>query len=212
MMTDALAEKMPAAILRGLAFLAGAGGLLGGIAGTFRWPLVGTFFGAVEGAIVGAVVGVLDAVLLAMAAHVTRSMWAQRAVSTLVAGTFAVFGARYYRGPIVVPSAVMDILVLSSLIVGAFVGPLIGFGVETDSMDQRVGSANLRFGKRLIMWGAGIGAGVGAVAGFIVGLIVFAPTSPFAAIEGGVFGLIAGSVVACLIGAIAVLPRLRAKS
>jgi hypothetical protein len=207
MTIDTLIEKVPAALLRGLAFLAGAGGLLGGIAGTFRWPLIGTFFGAVEGAAVGAVVGVLDAVLLTTAAQVTRSVWAQRVISGLVSWTFAMLGALNYHGPIVVP-----IVVMASLIVGAFVGPLIGFGVETEPIDQRVGSANLRYGKRLIAWGAGIGAGLGAAAGFIVGLIVFAPTSPFAAVEGAMFGVVAGTVVACLVGAVALLPRLRAKS
>jgi hypothetical protein len=212
MTTDTLVENFPAVMLRGLAFLAGAGGLLGGIAGTLRWPLVGTFFGAIEGAVVGAVVGVLDAVLLAKASDVTRSVWAQRGISGMVSWTFAMIGALEYHGPIVVPIAVMDILVMMSLIAGAFVGPLIGFGVEIESMNHRGGLASLRFGKRLIAWGAGIGGGVGAVAGFIVGLIVFAPTSLFAAIEGGVFGVTAGIVVACLIGAIAVLPRLRAKS
>ena len=212
MTADTLAEKIPAAMLRGLAFLTGAGVLLGGIAGTFSWPLVGTFFGAVEGAVVGAVVGALDAVPLAIAAQASHSKWVQRVISGLVSGAIAVLGALKYHGPIIVPNAVMDILVLLSLIVGAFVGPLIGFGVETGSMDRRIGSANLRFGKRLIAWGAGVGAGVGAVIGFIIGLNVFAPTSPFAAIEGGVFGATAGTVMACLVGAIAVLPRLRAKS
>ena len=62
-------------IQRGAALFAGLAGVLGGIAGTIDWPVVGTFFGAVEGALAGAVVGVIDAAALTLLAG-----WPRRVV------------------------------------------------------------------------------------------------------------------------------------
>ena len=200
------------AILRGLGFFAAAGLLLGGLAGTVTWPLVGTFFGAIEGAAVGAAVGLLDAILLTAVTRVTRSRWPQLVTSGLISATFAILGVSLYRGPIVVPTVLTVLLVLASVIVGTWCGPLIGLGVDETSLAARSTSDKAALARRLIGWGAAIGGGFGAIAGFIIGLASHWPTSPFAAVEGSVFGTVAGTVLACLVTAIAIIPRLRSKA
>jgi hypothetical protein len=39
----------------------------------------------------------------------------------------------------------------------------------------------------------------------------YLPTSPVAAVEGAVFGVVSGGVLACLVAGVAVLPRIQAR-
>jgi CDP-diglyceride synthetase len=54
-----------------------------------------------------------------------------------------------------------------------------------------------------------VGGVLGAIVGLVVGIHAYLPTSPFAAVEGASFGCVSGVVLALLLLAVAVLPRLR---
>src|SRR5690349_15514967 len=77
------------AIRYGAVSFGGLGLLLGGVAGTADWPLVGTFFGAIEGAAVGAATGVLVGVVVAWLIRRTPSGPVAFGVSGAVAAAAA---------------------------------------------------------------------------------------------------------------------------
>jgi hypothetical protein len=197
-------------IQRGAALFAGLAGVLGGIAGTIDWPVVGTFFGAVEGALAGAVVGVINAAALTLLAGWTRSRWACRGLSGVVAGVAAAGGAQIYAGPVNVSRTVAVVLIATAAVVGAALGPLVAYGAEPVPASRLAGARLPRVG-RILGWGAALGAAAGAVAGLIIGMHTYLPTSPVAAVEGAVFGVVSGGVLACLVAGVAVLPRIRAR-
>jgi hypothetical protein len=194
------------AALPGVVLVAGLGCVLGGAAGTADWPVVGTFFGAVAGSVVGAVVGVVLTLTLALLARVTRSSWAARLVSGLVAGVAGLglvglgSGADALRGT---PA----VLLATGTVVAGVLGPMIAFGV-----------APMPDGRPGFTWAAGVwgvclgwGCALGGIAGAVTGLVIgldYLPTVVFAAVEGGVLGCVSGLVLACLAAGIAVLPRL----
>jgi hypothetical protein len=187
--------------------LFGAAGLvLGGVAGTADWPVVGSFFGAVEGACVGALVGVLAGVAVGQLGRWTRATWALRAVSGLLGGGAAGFGAVTYRGPIVAPSGLTAALVAVAVVASAALGPLLLAGVPTRPL--RADRVVLKLGQFLVL-GVAAGAAVGAVAGLVLGLRAYPATAPFAAVEGAMFGAANGAVLACVAAGLRSLTRRR---
>jgi hypothetical protein len=191
------------AALPGVVLVAGLGCVLGGAAGTADWPVVGTFFGAVAGSVVGAVVGVVLTLTLALLARVTRSSWAARLVSGLVAGVAGLglvgLGSR--------ADALAVVLLATGTVVAGVLGPMIAFGVAP-MPDGRPGFTWAAGVWGVCLgWGCALGAAAGAVTGLVIGLDNL-PTVVFAAVEGGVLGCVSGLVLACLAAGIAVLPRL----
>jgi hypothetical protein len=204
-------DRWLSSIGRGAATFACIGAGLGGIAGTLDWPIVGTFFTAVPTALAGAAVGSVAAAALTLLAQWTRSRWAARVTAGAVAGAAAVAGGILHPRPIPVPTTLAMALVVAGTVVAAACGPLIAFGLEP--APER-GLPRLRASRligRFVGWGAALGAIVGAVAGLVIGIHAYLPTSPFAAVEGGVLGAVSGVVLACLAAGVAVLPRLRAR-
>jgi hypothetical protein len=200
------------AVGRGAALLAGTGPSLGGVAGTVDWPFVGTFFGAMEAAAFGALVGAVDGLVLGVFLSGTASNWSARVVSALLVLVAELVAVRFYRGAIDVPVPVEVVLVLVGVAAGAAAGPLVAYGVRPAAVEPSPAvAAPSRVIGRVVSLGACVGAGFGAVAGFIIGVRTYLPTSPFAAVEGAVFGSVTGLMLACLVLGVAVLPRLRAR-
>ena len=141
------------------------------------------------------------------AARVTRSRWAARSGSGLVAGVLAVAAVGLGSGAYAVPSTWAMVLVAVGALVAAALGPVIAFGAAP-LPDGRPGLAwAVATGGTFLAWGSVAGAAVGAVVGFLIGL-GYLPTAPFAAVEGGILGGVSGLVLATLAVGIAVLPRL----
>lgn len=196
---------------RGCALFAGLGGVLAGIAATIGWPVVGTFFGAVEGALAGAALGALAAAALTILARWTRSRWAARGVSGAMAAAAAVGAVLIHAGPAGLPRAVAVVLIVAGVALAAALGPLIAYGMEPVPGGWLTAARLPRVLGRFLALGAGLGGAAGAVAGLIIGIRSYLPTSPFALVEGAVFGAVSGVVLACLAVGVAVLPRLRAR-
>ena len=203
------------AVGRGAVFLAGAGAALGGIAGTVDRPFVGTLFGALEGAAVGALVGAVDGLVLGVFLAGVTSKWPARVVSAALALVVELVEVRLYRGAIDVPVAVEAALVVVGVVAAGALGPLVAYGVKPAARvavePVPTAQSPSRVTGRVVAWGACGGAGIGAVAGFVIGVRAYLPTSPFAAVEGAVFGSVTGVMLACLTVGIAVLPRTRAR-
>lgn len=199
------------ALIRGAAFFAAVGGVLGGLAGTLQWPVVATFFGALEGAATGAVVGVVAGAALAMAARRTRSRWVARGTSAAIAGAAATGVALLYAQPPMVPRAVAIAWGSAAFLLGGAVGPLIAFGMEP-ARDGRLARGGLRRAVgHYLGWGAAAGAGIGGVTGLVIGIRVYLPTAPVAFVEGAVLGAVSGLVLACVAAGLALLPRVGAR-
>jgi hypothetical protein len=199
-------ESVASTIGRGTASFAASGGVLAGLAGTFVWPVVGTFFGVLGGASGGAVVGVVDALALASLARVTRSPWGARATS----GAIALAAAAARVGALHARTVVAVAFVLVAGLVGAVLGPLIAFGVAFSpgtGITRGLGSCVWWFLAR----GAAFGAAAGAVTGLVIGIRTFAPTAGFAAVEGAIFGVVNGLLLGCLGAAVSLAPRVRAR-
>jgi hypothetical protein len=192
--------------VRGGGLFGGLGATLGGLAGTFEWPVVGTFFGAIEGAVTGAVVGAIVAAALTALTLLTRSAWAARGMSGAIATLSALAASLSYDGPIDVPRTLAVTLVTSGVLTGAAFGPLIAFGMVPTS-----GKPPASVVGRYLSWGASIGAAAGAMVGLSLGATVYLPTAPVAAIEGAVFGVVIGAVLAGLAVVACVLPRVRTR-
>jgi hypothetical protein len=195
------------AALPGVVLVAGLGCVLGGAAGTADWPVVGTFFGAVAGSVVGAVVGVVLTLTLALLARVTRSSWAARLVSGLVAGLAGLGLVGLGSGTDAVRGTPAVVLLATGTVVAGALGPMIAFGVRP-MPDGRPGFTWAAGVWGVCLgWGCALGAAAGAVTGLVIGLDHL-PTLVFAGVEGGVLGCVSGLVLACLAAGIAVLPRL----
>jgi hypothetical protein len=191
---------------RGAAWLAAVGFVLGGVAGTVDRPVVGTFFGAVGGAGVGAVAGVLVGVVLAIMAASTRSRLVVRLVSAALAGGAALAGTAAYPGAVDGSRLVAVAWVVAAAVLAGCVAPLIAYGTGAE-----VAAGLPSAGARILFWGAIVGAGAGAAIGLAVGARAYLPTAPFAAVEGGILGVVSGLVVACIVAGVVVLPRWRAR-
>ena len=199
-------------IVRGVGFATAAGAVVGGVVGTIDWPVVVTFFGALTGVGVGAVTGAVDGLVLAVVARWTRSRWFARGASGLVWLVAALLATSTGEQLAATRHLVGRAPVVAvCLLLGAAVGPLIARGVEpvTGARGPAVGLPQIA--GRLLLWGAAVGGGLGAIAGVIIGIRAYWPTAPAALVEGAVFGAVSGVVLAFLLAAVAVLPRLRAR-
>lgn len=200
-------------LIRAICFGCLAGAVVGGVIGTIEWPVVVTFFGAGIGAFVGALTGVVDGVVLAGVARRGRSVWIARLASGIVSSGFAWTTASQhgrYQSLASVPGQAT--LVAACLLLGAVFGPMIAYGVEPVSFGHGPTPRTLsQIAGRLMLWGAVVGGALGGIVGLVIGISSYLPTAPFAAVEGAVLGTISGVVLALLLGAAAVLPRLRVR-
>jgi len=178
--------------------------LLGGTAGTLQWPIVGTFFEAIEAAPYGAVVGVFIALVTW---PIASERWAVRLVGGLTSGGAARCALLTYSGPVKVTVIIGWSFVIASAALGVVVAPMVASGVEVTS--SRPGEpASERFGKYVVR-GLVVGSGLGGVVGLIVGLFAYAPTAPFALIEGGILGAVTGVVASLLVATAVLLPKVK---
>jgi len=101
-------------------------------------------------------------------------------------------------------------LVSACLLLGAALGPMIAYGVEPVSFRRDpVPVPPSRFAARWLLWGAVVGGALGALVGLVLGIQVSLVTSPVAVVEGATFGALSAVVLALLLLAAVVLPRLR---
>jgi hypothetical protein len=198
-------------LARAICFGCGAGAVFGGVVGTTDWPVVGTFFGASVGVFVGAGAGIVDGLVLAGVARAGRSVWIARLASGVVSSGFAWIAASRASEFRSLQHVVGQVaLVTVCLLLGAAFGPMIAYGVEPISFGRGPTPRPLsQIAARLLLWAAAIGAGLGAMVGLIIGLFAYLPTAPFAAVEGAVLGATSAVVLTLLLGAAALLPRLR---
>lgn len=199
-------DNVLAVVRRGLWMGAVGGLLLGGLAGTADWPVVGTFFAGIEGAFAGTAVGASTGFVLSFVAGRPSSHWRARATSGFVAALAAEGIWLSGAGRVDVPGWLAVGLVIATALVGAALGPLIAFGVDPATTPGLRGPDL----QRLFVLGAAAGAGLGAVLGLAVGLFVHVPTAPIAAVEGAVLGSVCGLVLAALVIGCLVVPRVRA--
>ena len=204
-----------ATVARGIASFGCIGTALGGIAGSVHWLFVGTAAGAAEGALAGIVIGALNGGILGAIAARTTSKRAAQLGSGLLATVAELLAAEFYRGPIDVPVAIEVALVLVGIVAAVLVGPLVAFGAQALPANRLVQlrqtvSRPPRSVSDVLVAGLAVGAVLGAIAGFIVGVRTYLPTSPFAAVEGAIFGALIGLAAACITVGIAGLSRLRA--
>ena len=98
-------------------------------------------------------------------------------------------------------------LVTLSVVLGVVLAPMVASGAVVTS--SRHGESASELFTTIISRGAVIGAVIGAVVGLGVGLYAFAPTAPFAVIEGAIFGTVSSVIVALVIAAVVLLPRVK---
>jgi hypothetical protein len=198
-------------LARAICFGCAAGAVIGGVVGTISWPVVGTFYGAGIGVFVGAGAGIVDGLVLAGVARQTRSAWVARLASAIVSSGFALITASRAGAFRPVELATGEpTLVAACLLLGAALGPMIAYGVEPISFGRGPNPRPLaQLGASLLLLGVAIGGVLGGCAGLLIGISSYLPTAPFAAVEGAVLGAVSGLVLALLLGAAALLPRLR---
>ena len=198
-------------LTRGICFGGSAGAVIGGVVGTVDWPVVGTFFGALAGVLLGVGAGALDGALLAGVAGWTRSAWTARLASAAVSSGFALTAvSRAGAFQSLSHLAGKATLVTVCFLLGAGLGPMIAYGVEQISFGRGPVPVPLsRFVATWVRWAAVVGGVLGGIVGLVVGIHAHLPTSPFAVVEGASFGCVSGVVLALLLLAVAVLPRLR---
>jgi hypothetical protein len=203
------AGRWAPSLRRGGGLFAGVGGVLGATVGTVDWPVVGTFFGAIGCASAGVTIGVADAALLTLLARRTRSKWAARVASGVVAAA-GLGWASTLTGPAEVPRPLAAALLAIALLLGAALGPLIAYGAAPAPDGRPTGPGYASALARFLRWGAALGGGAGAVTGLAIGIRAYLPTSPFAAVEGAAFGVVSGVALGCLAAGVFLLPRVRA--
>jgi len=197
-------DSVGARVVRGVVVFAAAAVLLGGIAGTLQWPIVGTFFAALEAAPWGVATGVFIALVTSPFAS---RRWAVRAVGGLTSGGLALGGLLSYAGPLKIDGDIGWTFVVVSAGLGVVLAPMVASGLEITAKASGA-SVGERFAA-MVRRGAVIGSILGAAVGLVVGLFAFAPTAPFALVEGGIFGTVMGVVFALLMAAAVLLPRIK---
>ena len=202
-----VAQSIRAQLLRGAVLFSAAALLIGGLAGTFQWPLVGTFFEAISIGRFGPVIGVLIATITS---RMTSTRWAARLSGGVICFVAAFIGVSHYafQGRSV-PLLAWSWVALSTVL-GIVLAPMVANGVDVTS-SRSGGSASELF-ITIIRRGAVVGAVLGGLVGLCVGLYAYAPTAPFAVIEGGVFGTVTSVVVSLIVAAVVLLPKVRVRS
>lgn len=198
-----------AVVLRCVCWGTGGTAVICGLIGTGQWPVVGTFFGAVTGFAAGAVLGLANGVTLAALTAITSSRWAARLVTAATSlgcglGAAAITDTSP-RGDWIVPLAV-------GIVLAAAIGPFAAFGTQPVVLGPRFARWTARdLMARIIGGGAIAGGALGGLAGLVIGATTYLPTAPFAVVEGGVLGSVSGVLIALLVMAAVIGPKLRVR-
>jgi hypothetical protein len=170
----------PQILGRALSVGSAIGVIVGGVIGTAFFPIIGTLFGGAVGAVLGAAFGALNGIVLIAVTH--RTMGRGR-VRLITAGTSGLCAGGVSG---LLSTHIWQVLgsVMACAAVAAIAGPYAAFGSKShhSGRDDISCRASLRWSSRAT---AALG-GLGALVGFAVGLHVYAPTSPFAALEIGI--------------------------
>jgi hypothetical protein len=199
-------------LLRRGAVLGATGGfLLGGAAGTWGFPLVGTFWWGVPGGALGALVGVLTALAVLALTGLSVPRWALGACGVVVGGCLAAAVMWLVRPAVGQPGGLAALIATAGAL-GAGLGPLIAFGPATTTGSRWPDhAAVIAVAKPVLVGGAAIGAAVGGVVGLVVGVVTYLPTSPVAMVEGGLMGATSGLLVALVMLLVVVSVRTRVR-
>lgn len=171
-----------------------AGGVTGLVIGTGTLPIIGTCVGAALGAMAGAGLGLVNGAALALLSGWTTREWAFAITAGLLCGAGAVVGAALaFGGWREVPTSGWQppALVAWCVALGLVLGPAV---VRTRG---RSGRGLPRIGL-FAAYGAAMAAVVGSVTGLAVGLVAYAPTAPFALIEGCLLASPPGALIGAL--------------
>jgi hypothetical protein len=204
-------SEPPAVLTRALTICAGIGIVVGGIIETVPFPVVGTFFGAIVGGIAGAAVGLAIGAVLICVTELTRSNWAAGAASGLTSAACATaIGSNRFASWWSPHGSAGWLVVAASAAVASLLGPIVAHGARPVRLTRRTRDRRVcAVVQRAVVVGAIGGGGLGAIAGLIIGVVAYLPTAPFAVIEGGIFGVVSGIVIALLVAAALLAPKLR---
>lgn len=181
-------------LIVGRAVVAGAlaGGVTGLVIGTAAFPIVGTCLGAAAGVAAGAGLGLANGAVLAALSRWTSRPLVFAVAAGLICGIAAMVGAALVFGG-------WQQAPTSGWQPPAFVAWCVGLGVL---LGQGVARTHVPDATRLAVF-AGFGAAgaaiLGSVAGLAVGLAAYAPTAPFALIEGSVLAVPPGALFGALL-------------
>jgi hypothetical protein len=169
----------PQILGRALSVGSAIGVIVGGVIGTAFFPIFGTLFGGAVGAVLGAAFGALNGIVLIAVPHQTMG---RGRVLLIAAGTSGLCAGGVSG---LLSTHIWQVLgsVMACAAVAAIAGPYAAFGSKSHSgRDDGSCRASFRWSSR----GTAALGGLGALVGFAVGLHVYAPTSPFAALEIGI--------------------------
>jgi hypothetical protein len=167
-----------------------AGGVTGLVIGTATFPIVGTCLGSAAGVAAGAGIGLVNGAALPVLSRRTSSRLVLAIAAGLICGIGAVVGAvpafgGWQRAP------------TSGWQPPAFVAWCVGPGVVLGPALVRSPGPLLR-GQRIALfagYGAAGAAVVGSVTGLAVRVVAYAPTAPFALMEGAFLATPPGAVL-----------------
>lgn len=181
----------------GRAVVAGtlAGGVTGLAIGTASFPIVGTCLGATAGVVAGAGLGLANGAVLAALSRWTSRRLLFAITAGLICGIGVIVGAVLtFGGWQRVPTSGWQPPV--------FVAWCVGLGVVLGPAAVRTRGPDITRLAVLAGYGAAGAAILGSVAGLAVGLTAYAPTAPFALIEGSLLaappGALVGALLACV--------------
>jgi len=185
-------------IARALVISAVVGVAIGGLVGTFDFPIVGTAFGAVYGAFIGAAIGVVTGAALAVVAARTAVRLLARVVGA--AATLGCWTILLSFGHLVSGRATWYLLVVVAgcTLAAGGLGPSIAFGPALPGR-RVIGRSLPNLFGRVLAAGAGTGAVLGGGAGLVIGAVTHLPTAPFALVEGAILGAVCGVVLAVFV-------------
>lgn len=169
---------------------------MGGVVGTAQWPVVGTFFIAIAGGFAGLIVGAFVGATLSVTVKRASRPMIQRFVGASAAATFiaVVHLARLWSAT--ADPAGSALVAVVSIMVAGLASPLVVSGLPAARFR---GAPLLDALARTVAFGIGLGGAVGALAGFGIGVLTQLPTSPAAAVEGGVLGGMSGCVLSLIV-------------
>jgi hypothetical protein len=167
-----------------------AGGVTGLVIGTATFPIVGTCLGSAAGVAAGAGIGLVSGAVLAVLSRRTSSRWVFAIAAGLICGISAVVGAVLaFGGWQRVPT--------SGWQPPAFLAWCVGLGlVLGPAVVRSPGPVARRHRIALFAgYGAAGAAVVGSITGLAVGVVAYAPTAPFALMEGAFLATPPGAVL-----------------
>jgi hypothetical protein len=198
-------------LLRRGAVLGATGGfLLGGAAGMWVFPFVGTFWLGVPGGALGALVGVLTALGVLVLTGLSVPRWALGAGGVVVGGCLSAAVMWLVRPPVGQPGG-LTVLVATAGVLGACLGPPIAVGPATATPRWADPAAVVALAKPVLVGGLAVGAGSGGLVGLGIGLVTYPPTSPVAMVEGALMGATTGLLLAFVVLAVMIGLRLRVR-